>query len=112
MDTTTLSTIVDMILRLGEGSKEAFIWYLVVTHLLPTIFSVLVCSGVLVTVFKVAKLYFFSNYSSQMLDTHLRYYNRLTNTTNLSSYVPVSVSDAVKIHASVVDLLQQATGKK
>ena len=39
MDTHTLSTIVDMILRLGEGSKEAFIWYLAVQFLVPSTFT-------------------------------------------------------------------------
>ena len=39
MDTNTLSTIVDMILRLGEGSKEAFIWYLVIQFLIPSTFT-------------------------------------------------------------------------
>ena len=112
MDTEKLNIIVDMLLKLGEGSKEAFIWYLVITYLIPAIFSVFVWSGVLFTIYKVAKLYFLSSSSSQMLDTHLRYYNRLTNTTHLTSYEPVSISDAVKIHASVVDWLQQATGKK
>lgn len=112
MDTEKLNIIVDMLLKLGEGSKEAFIWYLIITYLIPTFVNLASWCVAFFALYKIAKVYFFSRTSAQMLDANLRQYNRLTNSVYLYSSDPIEAHKAISIHASVMDWLQQATGKK